>query len=391
MKQGIVVDGVWKKFRRGEVHDSLRDLLPALTKRLVGLGPRRDELQRGDFWALRDINFTVGPGKALGIIGGNGAGKSTILKLLNRIIRPNRGRVEINGRVGALIEIAAGFHIDLTGRENIFLQGAVMGMKQAQIKRKFDEIVEFSGIGEFIDTPVKRYSSGMNARLGFAIAAHLDPDIMLIDEVLAVGDYAFQQKAFGRLREIVAGGIPVVVVSHQLDRIESLCDEAILLDKGMIVHQGTSFECISKYLSSMQKNVEHETITDFILGDLELLGEKHVVSGDTIRLRLPVRNAERDLNGLYSISLRVRSVESGRVLSSTATRMHDLPLPHRADFTICCELQMNLAQGIYAVEASAWDILSGLEVVQKKPLMIHVAPGSPFVGAVQLNSKLSAE
>ncbi|MDH3347066.1 MAG: ABC transporter ATP-binding protein [Desulfobulbaceae bacterium] len=391
MKQGIIVDRIWKKFHRGEVHDSLRDLIPAITKRILGYGPKRDELQKGDFWALRDVSFTVEPGKALGIIGGNGAGKSTILKVLNRIIRPNRGQMHIHGRVGALIEIAAGFHADLTGRENIFLQGAVMGMKQKDIRRKFDEIVAFSGIEDFIDTPVKRYSSGMNARLGFSIAAHLDPDIMLIDEVLAVGDYAFQQKAFGRLQEIVSGGIPVVVVSHQLDRIESLCDEALLLDKGMVIRNGPTFECISEYLSSLQNNVEDNTVTDFILDDLELLGEQHITSGDFIQIALPLHKITRDLNGRYSLSLRLRSIESGRILSSTATRMHDLTLPKKSDFKIRYKLQMNVPQGIYAVEGSAWDVLSGAEVLQKKPLMIHVSPGSPFVGSVQLNSIVTVD
>ena len=169
-EHGIVVDGVWKRFHKGEVHDSLRDLVPMLAKRLVGRGPKRSELAEGDFWALSDVSFEVAPGETVGIIGLNGAGKSTMLKILNRILRPNRGHVKIQGRVGALIEIAAGFHGDLTGKENIFLQGAILGMRRKEVERQFDSIVDFSGIEDFIDTPVKRYSSGMNARLGFAIA-----------------------------------------------------------------------------------------------------------------------------------------------------------------------------------------------------------------------------
>ena len=187
---GIEFHHVWKRFRRGELHDSLRDLLPAMAKRLVGRAQRADELRTGDFWALKDVSFRVEPGQALGIIGPNGAGKSTVLKILTRILRPNRGGCTVRGRIGALIEVAAGFHPDLTGRENVFLQGAIMGMSAADTLRKFDEIVEFSGIADFIDTPVKRYSSGMNARLGFSIAVHLDPDVLIIDEVLAVGDYS---------------------------------------------------------------------------------------------------------------------------------------------------------------------------------------------------------
>src|SRR5688572_9489001 len=160
---GIVFDGVWKKFHRGERHDSLRDLLPALVRRVTGTAPARPELSEAEFWAVRDVSFEVHRGQALGIIGPNGAGKSTILKLLTRILAPTRGRCVIHGRVGALIEVAAGFHQDLTGRENVYLQGAILHMKRAEITRRFDEIVEFAGLQEFIDTPVKRYSSGMNA------------------------------------------------------------------------------------------------------------------------------------------------------------------------------------------------------------------------------------
>src|SRR6185312_4063250 len=194
---GVRFEGVWKKFQRGEVHDSLRDLIPAVARRFVR-GKTPPALSNREFWAVRDVSFNVGMGQALGIMGPNGAGKSTILKLLTKILRPDRGIREVHGRIGMLIEISAGFHPDLTGRENVFLQGAIMGMKRVDIRRKFDEIVAFSEIEDFIDTPVKRYSSGMNARLGFAIAAHVDPDVLIIDEVLAVGDFRFQDKAFGR-------------------------------------------------------------------------------------------------------------------------------------------------------------------------------------------------
>jgi ABC-type polysaccharide/polyol phosphate transport system ATPase subunit len=205
----VIFEGVSKKFRRGERHDSLRDLVPALFNRAFHGAPDRQALADQEFWAVRDLSFTVGAGEALGIIGPNGAGKSTTLKLLTKILRPTRGRIEINGRVGALIEVAAGFHPDLTGRENVYLQGAIMGMSRGEIARKFDAIVDFSGVQEFIDTPVKRYSSGMNARLGFAIAAHLDPDVLIIDEVLSVGDVGFQEKCVTRMRELLARGIPL--------------------------------------------------------------------------------------------------------------------------------------------------------------------------------------
>jgi lipopolysaccharide transport system ATP-binding protein len=242
----VVFDGVWKKFRRGERHDSLRDLIPALACRLVRRRPA-DALAGEEFWAVRDVSFEVKPGEALGIIGANGAGKSTTLKLLSRILRPTRGRAEVCGRVGALIEVAAGFHPDLTGRENVFLQGAIMGMKRQEIRRAFDRIVDFAGVGEFIDTPVKRYSSGMNARLGFAIAAHLDPDVLLIDEVLSVGDMAFQERCVARMRELLGRGVPLVFVSHNLSAVQDLCTRAIVLKQGRAVFDGEPAAAILAY------------------------------------------------------------------------------------------------------------------------------------------------
>src|SRR6185295_19042136 len=236
-----------KRFRRGQLHDSLRDLLPTLSRRLVRFGNNGgpDGLRANEFWALRDLSFEVKPGQALGIIGGNGAGKSTALKILTKILRPTTGTIEVDGRIGSLIEISAGFHGDLTGRENVFLQGAIMGMKIADITRRFDQIVEFSGIADFIDTPVKRYSSGMNARLGFAIAAHLEPDVLIIDEVLAVGDMRFQERAFGRIRELARSGLPVVMVSHQLDRVAELCTDVIVLRSGEVAARGEPGEAIA--------------------------------------------------------------------------------------------------------------------------------------------------
>src|SRR5690349_15481894 len=245
----IEFDQVWKKFARGELHDSLRDLVPATVRRLAGRGPARDELSGEEFWAVRDVSFEVRPGEALGILGPNGAGKSTILKLLTRILVPTRGHCAITGRAGALIEVAAGFHPDLTGRENVFLQGAIMGMPRSEIIRKFDEIVAFAGVSDFIDTPVKRYSSGMNARLGFSIAAHLEPDVLLIDEVLSVGDFKFQSRAFSKISELVRRAIPVVVVSHQLDQIATLCTHAIYLEHGQIAEAGSPNDCIRRYLA----------------------------------------------------------------------------------------------------------------------------------------------
>jgi len=228
----VVFDGVWKKFRRGERHDTLRDTLVAALRTPLGARRNPQDLGKDEFWVIRDLSFEVKAGEALGIIGPNGAGKSTTLKLLSRILKPTLGYRRLTGRVGALIEVAAGFHPDLTGRENLYLQGAILGMRRDEVGRKLEEIVEFSGISDFIDTPVKRYSSGMNARLGFAIAAHVDPDVLLIDEVLAVGDIAFQQKCFTRLNEFRRSGAAIVFVSHNMQAIMSLCDRALLLRRG---------------------------------------------------------------------------------------------------------------------------------------------------------------
>jgi len=248
----VVFEDVWKKFSRGERHDSLRDLVPALARRVMGRGPSSRDLAGEEFWALRDVGFVAHAGEAIGIIGPNGAGKSTTLKLLTRILRPTRGRAEVRGRVGALIEVAAGFHPDLTGRENVYLQGAIMHMKRAEIARKFDAIVEFAGLGPFIDTPVKRYSSGMNARLGFSIAAHLEPDVLLIDEVLAVGDMGFQERCVERMHAFKRDGVAIVFVSHNLQAVATLCERAIFLQRDVRA-QGPSLEVIGKYVQATDR------------------------------------------------------------------------------------------------------------------------------------------
>ena len=245
----VVFDHVWKKFRRGERHDSLRDLFPSLARRAFSRA-RPAELENKEFWALEDVSFEVARGEALGIIGPNGAGKSTTLKLLTRILRPTRGGCHVRGRVGALIEVAAGFHPDLTGRENVFLQGSIMGMKRAEVSRKLDEIVEFAGVREFIDTQVKRYSSGMNARLGFSIAAHLEPDVLIIDEVLSVGDLAFQQRCVERMFRFKRQGVSVVFVSHNLQAVADLCDRALFLKRNT-QYLGATAETISRYVRSL--------------------------------------------------------------------------------------------------------------------------------------------
>jgi lipopolysaccharide transport system ATP-binding protein len=264
VSSAIAVDGVWKKFHRGERHDSLRDLIPAAARRLVGRGPNQAERGEGDFWALRDVSFRVEPGEALGIIGPNGAGKSTVLKLLSGILRPTRGAMAVRGRVAAMIEVAAGFHPDLTGRENVFLQGAIMGLRRREVGERLEQIVEFAGIAPFIDTPVKRYSTGMNARLGFAIAAHLDPDVLLIDEVLSVGDMAFQEKCVARMKAFKQNGVAIVFVSHNLQAVANLCEQAIYL-RSTVQAEGPALDSINAFLSSMQS----EQVTPNAIVDID--------------------------------------------------------------------------------------------------------------------------
>ena len=204
----------------------------------------------GYIWALKDISFEVKRGEAIGIIGRNGSGKSTLLKILSRITTPTEGYAEIRGRTGSLLEVGTGFHPELTGRENIYLNGAILGLKKAEIERKFDDIVAFSEIGQFLDTPVKRYSSGMYVRLAFAVAAHLEPDILLVDEVLAVGDAAFQKKCLGKMGDVASEGRTVLFISHNMAAVEELCPRAILLSNGRIVEDGSTRDVISNYLSS---------------------------------------------------------------------------------------------------------------------------------------------
>jgi len=238
----ITADRVSKRFRRhGGTSDSLRDALARCLRRRSG------DPHAGTFEALHDVSFAVGPGEALGIIGPNGAGKSTMLKLLAGILRPDAGNIRIDGRIAALIELGAGFHGDLTGRENIFLNAAILGMPQREARRRFDRIVEFSGVGEFLDTPVRHYSSGMHARLGFAIASHVDSRALLVDEVLSVGDRTFRARCMSRMSDYLRGGGAVVFVSHDLDAVQRFCGRVLVIAGGRAVFCGGAGEAVAHY------------------------------------------------------------------------------------------------------------------------------------------------
>jgi lipopolysaccharide transport system ATP-binding protein len=249
----IRAEGIGKQFKIGAEVDrspTLRDAIvraaswPARVLRGEAGGPTEK------IWALRDVSFEVKQGEVLGVIGRNGAGKSTLLKILSRVTEPSEGYAEITGRVGSLLEVGTGFHPELTGRENIFLNGAVLGMKRAEIQGKFDEIVEFAGVAKFIDTPVKRYSSGMYLRLAFSVAAHLEPEILVVDEVLAVGDAEFQRKCLGKMGEVAEAGRTVLFVSHNMSAILRLTEKAIVLDKGRMVHAAPTREAVDYYMAS---------------------------------------------------------------------------------------------------------------------------------------------
>jgi ABC-type polysaccharide/polyol phosphate transport system ATPase subunit len=253
----IQCEQVSKRYRLGSIGSGT--LSGDLSSFFQKLGPRNRRYlpdQRGNsFWSLKDVSFSVNRGDVFGIIGNNGAGKSTLLKILSQITRPTSGRVLLNGRVASLLEVGTGFHPDLSGRENIFLNGSILGMSRSEIRNKFDEIVSFAGVETFLDTPVKRYSSGMYVRLGFAVAAHLEPEILVVDEVLAVGDHAFQQKCLGKMQDISSEGKTVLFVSHSLSSVKRLCNRGLLLDHGVPVAVGGMNEVLDTYQGQIQ---EHE-------------------------------------------------------------------------------------------------------------------------------------
>src|SRR5690348_10301682 len=245
----IQAEGLGKVYRRGLVMDEgLRHTLDRFVKSpLAALRRKKDET----FWALKDVSLQVNEGEVLGLIGRNGAGKTTLLKILSRITKPTTGWAEIRGRVGSLLEVGTGFHPELTGRENTFLSGAILGMSKREIERKFDEIVAFAELEKFIDTPVKHYSSGMYVRLAFAVAAHLEPEILLVDEVLAVGDINFQKKCLGKMGDVARAGRTVVLVTHQMTQIRRLCHRVVWVDDGTVRLNGNTQEVVAAYESAM--------------------------------------------------------------------------------------------------------------------------------------------
>lgn len=266
-KSAIKIEGIGKRYRIGKKEERADTLVGLVLntikapvrsfRNLRGLSVFEKDEGEDIVWALRDVSFEIKQGETVGLIGRNGAGKSTLLKVLSRITEPTTGHIDVYGRVSSLLEVGTGFHPELTGRENVYLNGTILGMKKAEIDRKFDEIVDFSGVEQYIDTPVKRYSSGMKVRLGFAVAAHLEPDILLVDEVLAVGDVAFQKKCIGKMESVADEGRTVVFVSHQMSMIQALCKRGIVMNKGGVIFDGTVDDAVAEYLRQMEQGAQN--------------------------------------------------------------------------------------------------------------------------------------
>jgi len=401
MDNVIQFNNVWKKFKRGEKLNSIRDAVPNFFKQAIR---KNNGLAAQEFWALHDVSFDIRKGEVVGILGPNGAGKSTVLKLLSRIMVPSKGSIAIQGRLSALIEVTAGFHPELTGRENAYLNGTILGMRKKEIDAKFEQIVEFSGVGEFIDTPVKRYSSGMYSRLGFSVAAHMDPDILLVDEVLSVGDIAFQAKCAEKMRELLRSGATIVLVSHNLSLVQSLCRRVILLNKGQLLKDGPTDEVLPYYENLVFKAQEEEF-------------RNKIGSADTYKVSLNARQKVKIIDtiflnnsgikaGSFKVAEQITAKISYAAESLIAEPVFCLDII-RADGVLCCSLKntdrgariagiegkgevtadlgrINLAPGIYLFKVSIWDkdLLHPFAVRNSDVLRIESESGRVETGAV---------
>lgn len=334
ISNSVEVQSLSKRYVLGarETSGQLREHLV----KMLRMGGKRKQLDI--VWALRDLTFTVPQGQVLGIIGRNGAGKSTLLKILSRITHPTSGSIRVRGRVASLLEVGTGFHEELTGRENVYLNGSILGMKRREIDRHFDAIVEFSGVEQFIDTPIKRFSSGMRLRLGFAVAAHLDPDVLIVDEVLAVGDAGFQKKCIAAMSDLQTGGRTVLFVSHNMAAVENLCSRGIWIDKGQIRMDGESKEVIKAYLATYAGGesggkalaVEGRTgsgevrYTEIKLLDAGGSPSPVIQSGDSLILRLHFRAEQSIVQPNFGVRF---YTSMGTLITETSTGLHGVSIP----------------------------------------------------------------
>ncbi len=345
------MDGVSKKFRKGELYTSLRDLVPGLARRMFRSSPN-DDCGVREFWALHNISFEVQRGEAFGIIGPNGAGKSTILKLLSQVMKPTRGSMLVDGRVSALIELGAGFHADLTGRENVYLYGSILGMTRRDIKQRFDQIVDFAGLSDFIDTPVKRYSSGMYARLGFAVAAHVNPDVLLVDEVLSVGDTLFQRKCLEHMRRIIKDGATVIFVSHNLKSMADFCHRCMLLQKGTVQAIGAAQNVLATYLNTTASGGEQNHVDKVAtISRVTVRGHSgecaEFESGQTAWVDIDITAHKRCDN--LSVCLFMKNQELQDIFDTSTQRLGYPGMWLREGGSVRCtfQLSLNMTSGLY--------------------------------------------
>ena len=374
MSVAISAVGLAKQYRIGEIgrarYETLRDTIAGIPKRLVG-APKERTRTSSLIWALEDVTFDLEQGGVLAVIGRNGAGKSTLLKVLSRITEPTRGYADIHGRIGALLEVGTGFHPELTGRENVYLNGAILGMRRSETRSKLDEILAFAEVEKFADTPVKFYSSGMYLRLAFAVAAHMEPEILIVDEVLAVGDAAFQRKCLGKMGDVARHGRTVVFVSHNMGAVTRLCNSGIVLERGRVIYQGTVDSAVSFYhdlvltkggdASGRQPHAifeeEPHPEADFSMTRIETLDESgnpkpDVATWDSVRFRFHFYCRRPVQRG--SVVLEIRTLEGTRMIVLSTQPDGVLPLAfdegHQAVDCIINELP--LAAGEYAIAAA---------------------------------------
>jgi lipopolysaccharide transport system ATP-binding protein len=374
MTAAIRVENLGKRYRLNRAlqpagYRTLRESLADLAGAPLRWWRRRPEPRHQDFWALQDVGFAVEPGAVVGVVGRNGAGKSTLLKILSRITKPTAGQVELRGRVGSLLEVGTGFHPELTGRENVFLNGAILGMTRREIRRKLDDIVDFAELESFIDTPVKRYSSGMYVRLAFSVAAHVNPEILLVDEVLAVGDFAFQKKCLGQMDAVARGGRTVLFVSHQLEALANLCPTALLLERGRLVARDSTKAILDRYLAAQQERLRHRLadrpdrvgrqrlrFTDTWLEDLNGQRLPTVMAGQNVKLVVSYELARGQRLRCPAISFALytqRGAPVTRLFSAvTSAEGFDDELPPRGRFE-CLVPRLPLNAGCYVYNVMA--------------------------------------